>query len=94
MKFSILIPTPDFPFLLYVRWKSGVTSVRRCFRDVHFFHSEISNHMSTRFSCHLNVWSLKTGLTVHTMTFAYAQNRFSLDNIMYFEISSLKKLIN
>ena len=31
----ILIPTPDFPlFLLYVRWKSGVTFVRRCFRDV------------------------------------------------------------
>ena len=30
----ILIPTPDFPpFLLYVRWKSGVTFVRRCFRD-------------------------------------------------------------
>ena len=22
------------PFLLYVRWKSGVTFVRRCFRDV------------------------------------------------------------
>ena len=21
------------PFLLYVRWKSGVTFVRRCFRD-------------------------------------------------------------
>ena len=26
---------PRFPpFLLYVRWKSGVTFVRRCFRDV------------------------------------------------------------
>ena len=26
---------PGFPpFLLYVRWKSGVTFVRRCFRDV------------------------------------------------------------
>ena len=25
---------PRFPqFLLYVRWKSGVTFVRRCFRD-------------------------------------------------------------
>ena len=34
--FIILIPTPDFPlFLLYVRWKSGVIFVRRCFRDVH-----------------------------------------------------------
>ena len=22
------------PFLLYVRWKSGVTIVRKCFRDV------------------------------------------------------------
>ena len=32
--FIILIPTPDFtPFLLYSRWKSGVTFVRRCFRD-------------------------------------------------------------
>ena len=27
-------PDPRFPpFLLYVRWKSGVTFVRRCFRD-------------------------------------------------------------
>ena len=26
---------PRFPpFLLYVRWKSGVTFVQRCFRDV------------------------------------------------------------
>ena len=33
--FIIMIPTPDFPnFLLYVRWKSGVIFVRRCFRDV------------------------------------------------------------
>ena len=32
--FFFLIPTPDFPhFLLYVKWKSGVTFVRRCFRD-------------------------------------------------------------
>ena len=32
--FIILIPTPDFPsFLLYLRRKSGVTFVRRCFRD-------------------------------------------------------------
>ena len=32
--FIILISTPDFPpFLLYVRWNSGVTFVRRCFRD-------------------------------------------------------------
>ena len=28
---------PRFPpFLLYVRWKSGVTFVRRCFRNVRF----------------------------------------------------------
>ena len=28
---------PRFPpFLLYVRWKSGVNFVRRCFRDVTF----------------------------------------------------------
>ena len=28
-------PDPRFsPFSLYVRWKSGVTFVRRCFRDV------------------------------------------------------------
>ena len=27
-------PDPRFPpFLLYVRWKSGVSFVRRCFRD-------------------------------------------------------------
>ena len=29
---------PRFPpFLLYVRWKSGVTFVRRCLRDVFYF---------------------------------------------------------
>ena len=29
---------PRFPpFLLYVKWKSGVTFVWRCFRDVYFF---------------------------------------------------------
>ena len=27
------------PFLLYVRWKSGVTFVRRCFRDEMFGNS-------------------------------------------------------
>ena len=33
--FIILIPIPDFPlFLLYVKCKSGLTFVRRCFRDV------------------------------------------------------------
>ena len=31
---------PRFPpFLLYVRWKSGVTFVRRCFRDIAFDHT-------------------------------------------------------
>ena len=30
-------PDPRFPpFLLYIRWKSGVTFVRRCFRDDFF----------------------------------------------------------
>ena len=34
--FIIFISTPDFPHFYYidVRWKSGVTSVWRCFRDV------------------------------------------------------------
>ena len=33
--FSFSIPTPGFPhFLLYVRCKSGVTFIRRSFRDV------------------------------------------------------------
>ena len=32
--FSQFDSDPRFPlFLLYVRWKSGVTFVRRCFRD-------------------------------------------------------------
>ena len=34
--FIVLRPTPDFPrFHSFVRCKSGVTFVRRCFRDVH-----------------------------------------------------------
>ena len=43
--FIILIPTPDSPlppFLLYLRWKSGVTFVRRCFRDDNYS----LNHLS------------------------------------------------
>ena len=51
-------PDPRFPpFLLYVRWKSGVTFVRRCFRDdksgvregknmIHGGQRECTNHMT------------------------------------------------
>ena len=35
---------PRFPpFLLYVRWKSGVTFVRRCFRDENHFSGPIES---------------------------------------------------
>ena len=44
-------PDPRFPpFLLYVRWISGVTFVRRCFRD------EYVNNRNLRFrslKCHI-----------------------------------------
>ena len=38
--YIILIPTSDFPhfYYIYVRWKSGVTFVQRCFRDVIFLY--------------------------------------------------------
>ena len=43
------------PFLLYVRWKSGVTFVRRCFRDVRAdidFKSKIRQVKKTESYCY------------------------------------------
>ena len=41
---------PRFPpFLLYVRWKSGVTFVRRCFRDDGMIKIHIENVSVTSF---------------------------------------------
>ena len=47
--FIILIPTPHFPILPYVMWKSGVTFVRRCFRDVYetYFHFQFLDESKT-----------------------------------------------
>ena len=41
---------PRFPqFLLYVRWKSGVTFVRRCFRDV------MQRHVNVRYKTDMSL---------------------------------------
>ena len=47
--FSLFNTNPRFPpFLLYVRWKSGVAFVRRCFRD--------ENAVPMQKLCHGSLW--------------------------------------
>ena len=56
-----------FPFLLYVRWKSGVTFVRRCFRDAKFHQIIDCARSTTRAPGHSRLPSFIRLLTVRDL---------------------------
>ena len=65
------------PFLLYSRWKSGVTFVRRCFRDVTCFAmklEKISNADHTNYKNNVIVGSVTFLLSFEYFSVAYHGN--------------------